>query len=336
MWETHDRDTAMADVLSQVHEKVHMMQKAAKNVATTENVNGRVDLAPLYEELRGSEARHGERLGALTERLDCRLEQEVAQVMEELREVRQQQKNLEEHQFVQVREDIQTSVSQMQRTFDRLAAEVHEIADAKNQPTRDPREEHFENLTETITSCLVDQDSRRTKLNNDHFERMMVQLKGTQHASNADTRTVLNELAKIQQALNVDFAQIVDELKEIHKESEHEDEFALEGEEKELLPEAVQLAKRFRHYGSNTDTKETGDATAQTDDTLLEGYAGRTRKRQHKKAPTSHTRLLQNVPQTRDAIARRASGTIAIRQITWTLIPFLARAVQLALGQCPA
>jgi hypothetical protein len=311
--ESWEREAVMAEMLAQMNEKVHFMHsKAVKTAREAENT--KIDLQPVYNALAAFETRNAEKLDHLMQQVETRISQNLSKVREELAEMSRQSKETEDVHFVQVVESMRKSEASLKKDISEMAMEiVNSSNEGKMLKSGDGDD------TARVVSVLEKQDARQTRLNNDHFERMMVQFRSTQGTAHTDCATILSELVKIQQALNVDFAQIVGELKDMNNpnhEQENEDPDGADGNPTEMKrtdtsaldiaeltqdekPHAIALSKRYRHFWCQTDDPTTLAEGCQTDDSLLKdaGYiidAGSTKRRKKKNRQTNEPSAPKN------------------------------------------
>jgi len=313
--ESHERDLNMETALGTVIEQVRLLH---------EDVRSPVDFSPVLNNLQENESSLLQTQNSLMQHIEGRLSQDVSQVLGALHEVQQKQNELEKGLREEMREVLQdrSALDELSKQCrDQLSAilemqqSLREECSANAQEIQRMHEQNIEHHTGTA-SLIEDKLSTHTRNLPHNFERVIHQVRATQEVLNADTRIVLTELAKIQQALNVDFAHVLDEMHQgIAQIGEHasgliEDHTSPTSLQAEALPQMpVMLGdeepsentpglhvrvtkKRFREYYTQTDMKQSQEQTSQTDDTLLKATLEKAKKKELLLSKTKKEKVL--------------------------------------------
>lgn len=223
MAENQQVEASVGETLRQVVEQVQQLQEEVKRP--------QIDLSPIHSELLELQEREAERMEAyrdLVQHVETSLADNVSRMQDELHMVRQQQLQEAQKGLSEIRTEMRTSGGGANMSVDKLAeqCETHmakmlqmqeSLSADCTQTSKDirtlqeeSRRHHtgFKPALEAQLAKHVDMargDARQ-------FDRVITQVKTTQEVLNLDTKIVLNELTKIQQALNVDFAHVLDDI----------------------------------------------------------------------------------------------------------------------------
>lgn len=220
----------MCAILTQILVKVDEMQEDIKRP--------KVDFAPVRERFEAQQE--------LMERLEGRLQQKIARVLDELEKVQKRQELAEAN-----IQEVRNEMSMTERRAGGLFADVlqkQQMLDFKSDATLKELgrlHEHSQRSAAALEPCLDLKLSRHLKehASNMDFSQVLEQGKSFKNIWHINFTQVLNEISKVQQALNLDFAMVVQnhqnlstQLEELNAEQKRRSSpFPLEAPDVEIL-----------------------------------------------------------------------------------------------------
>jgi len=274
--EIHDREAANQGMLGQILEQMSHLH--AQQQLPVDFNHPDIDLTPFANQVRASEATHLECFRSLLQKTEEGFKQDVANVHNEVLRMHTVVEGIETNFIKELRDEFRKAQGEEENlglTTDdlirRIEKETEKVFKLQQSLAGDfteltcnigtmQQEQVFHNqaldkaLETHITALITAQNVSNKK----RGENVITHIDMTLKAQNLDTKILMGELGKIQQALNIDFCQLVEELYHEPKSVGHDDP-----------GNGIKIKKRVRESFAQTEAAENDDAWTQTDESLM-------------------------------------------------------------------
>jgi len=292
-----DSNQAMVGgLLSTILERVDSLQSTAMQQSDSTTL----DFTPLLAEIRNSVSYNSQVQHDLAQKLDKSLDDRMTEVLDEIKAVGKRQENIEENVLPELRAEITmrarggADVADVVRQSDAALSKVVSLTQALSVDCRLTRQEVGQMLSDFTKHIGSDEkmgafESKLEELLkkttqdqcvNVDWSEVQQSIDDAHDADMTEMRVLRQEIARIQQAMNMDFASVLENHLETTRATVAEQQQQVSEDARLKVLAGSKSRKRVREYWAQTDSPSTAEVSIQTPHYLME-------KKANKKKPIS-------------------------------------------------